>query len=80
MSSIHIYPVPASELINYTDENGLSCWIEPDPWPWIYEQRRIAAANKITPEMVAECKAMIEKAKGERNVASDIQASNAGCD
>jgi len=61
-----IYPVPARELVNYTDDSGLSCWIEPDPWPAIFAERIAAAAKRITPEMVAECKAMIERAKEAR--------------
>jgi hypothetical protein len=62
------YPVPASELINYTDDNGLSCWIEPDPWPAILHERIEAAKKRITPEMVAECKAEIERAKERREI------------
>lgn len=60
------YPVPANELVNYTDDAGLSCWIEPDPWPALLNERRLEAMRKITPEMVAECKAMIERAKEAR--------------
>lgn len=30
---------PVSELVNYVDADGKSCWVG-DPWPMILEERR----------------------------------------
>ena len=32
---------PVSQLVNYVDHDGRSCWIDPDPWPMILEERKL---------------------------------------